>query len=181
MKKQKVCKICKKKFTPQRDLQPTCNKMECMLEYSNKHLNKKKRETLKAQRKEVKEFNNNDKSLLKQKAQKLVNEYVRLRDKDLGCISCGTKTGKFDAGHYMSAGGHQQLRYNTINIRKQCFRCNRMLSANLKNYRINLIALIGLDRVERLESDKSLRNYNIGYLKKLIKVFRKKIVQIKKR
>jgi hypothetical protein len=58
--------------------------------------------------------------------QVIVNKYVRLRDKDKGCISCGTPLlGKYDAGHYYSAGGNPELRFNTDNIHGQCVYCNQ--------------------------------------------------------
>jgi hypothetical protein len=88
--KQRTCSICKKKFTPIRQLQPTCSKYECLLEYANKHLSNKAKEVKTEQRKALKAFNDSDIKWLKIKAQKLFNQYIRLRDKDLPCISCGT-------------------------------------------------------------------------------------------
>ncbi len=68
-----------------------------------------------------------------------------------------------------------------MNIHKQCYRCNRELSANLKPYRIGLIKKIGLKRVEQLESNHETKKYNVEYLQKLIKVFKKKIKFVTKR
>jgi hypothetical protein len=178
--KKKRCKECGKLFVPERNLQPCCS-YKCELAYISVEKNLKslveqgKANKSKEQNKRKKEFYWNDKKHLIALAQKVVNQYVRLRDKFFPCVSCGTTKAKWDAGHYESAGGNQQLRYNTLNIHKQCYRCNRELSANLKPYRVALIQKIGLERVEALENDYNTKKYTVEYLQKLITVFRKKI------
>lgn len=92
---------------------------------------------------------------LKKVAQKLVNKYVRLRDKDLTCISCGGDCGKDDAGHYIAQGSSGALRYNLDNIHKQGVGCNRFKHGNLILYRINLVKKIGADGVEWLENHRN--------------------------
>lgn len=89
---------------------------------------------------------------LKKKVQRAVNAYVRERDKELPCISCQRFANNYDAGHYINQGSSGALRYNLDNIHKQCsFNCNRSLSGNKIEYRINLVKKIGVDRVEWLE------------------------------
>ena len=83
--------------------------------------------------------------------QRVFNAYIRKRDENKPCISCGTFNGKMSAGHYMSVGSTPELRFDEINVRKQCFRCNSELSGNLIQYRINLVELIGEDKVKFLE------------------------------
>ncbi len=46
--------------------------------------------------------------LIKQ-AEKVFNAYIRMRDKDKGCISCGKPIDH--AGHYFSAGHYSGLRF----------------------------------------------------------------------
>lgn len=41
--KQKVCKICKNKFQPERQMQSVCS-YECSLEYGKKHLSNEVKE-----------------------------------------------------------------------------------------------------------------------------------------
>lgn len=168
--KTKKCKYCKERFEYINSFQPFCFKEECIKEHNLKHKAKKSREF-------KKEFKENDKSTLKELAQKLVNQYVRLRDLNNPCISCGyIGTGRqIQAGHYKPVGNNQQLRYNTINIHSQCSICNNHLSANLVNYRVALIKKIGLKKVEWLESNHEIKKYDVEYLQRLIKVFRKKI------
>ncbi len=168
--KEKNCRYCKNKFIPFNSLQPFCFKEECIKEH-----NKTERE--KKARKVKKEFKENDKSTLIKLAQTVVNAYVRLRDKNNPCISCGYigDGRKWNAGHFRPQGGNQQLRFNLLNLHRQCEPCNSYKSGNLVSYRENLIKKIGLDRVEIIEANHERGNYSVEYLQKLIKVFRKKI------
>lgn len=88
---------------------------------------------------------------LKRAVQVKVNAYVRERDKNLPCISCGKRVNKYDAGHYISQGSSGALRFNLDNINNQCGQCNRWKSGNLVEYRIGLVKKIGEDRVKWLE------------------------------
>jgi hypothetical protein len=82
--------------------------------------------------------------------------------------------GSFDAGHYRSRGSASHLRFNLLNIHKQCVKCNRFKSGNAVDYRIELIKRIGLENVEKLESDNKPRKFTIEYLKRLKKIFNKR-------
>lgn len=90
-------------------------------------------------------------SELKKSAQKHFNAYIRLRDKDLGCISC-VKYGVDHAGHYIAQGSSGVLRFNEDNVNGQCRNCNVWLHGNLIEYRINLVEKIGMERVKDLEN-----------------------------
>ena len=82
----------------------------------------------------------------------ICNAYIRERDIQLPCISCGTYTGQRHAGHYKSVGHSSScLRYNEENIHGQCAQCNGSKSGDITNYRVNLVKKIGVDRVEWLE------------------------------
>lgn len=164
------CRICKKKFEPKRFLQKTCFTPKCALEYSRiekqKEWNKKKKvlkDKLKTKSDYVKEL------------QILVNKFVRNRDKDKHCISCSKPlNNKFDAGHYRSAGGNPELRFNELNIHGQCVYCNQHLHGNLIDYRINLIERIGIENVEYLERKHEPTHYKIPELKEMIKQYKLK-------
>jgi hypothetical protein len=108
-------------------------------------------------------------------AQAAVNAYVRLRDADKPCISCQRyHTGQYHAGHYRTVKAAPQHRYNVLQIRKQCSVCNLHLSGNITEYRINLVRLIGAERVERIEHENNSRRYEVDYLKRLRSVFKKR-------
>lgn len=88
---------------------------------------------------------------LKKRVQSKVNEYVRLRDKGLPCISCGKIPRTPTAGHLWSQGEHGILRYELDNINSQCVACNLFKHGNLLEYKIGLIKKIGPDRVAYLD------------------------------
>lgn len=148
-----------------------------------------------AELKERKESRKTDrliKKLLKTKrdwikdAQKVVNQYVRLRDVGKPCISCGAILsiggvgGGFDAGHYRSRGSAAHLRFDSErNIHGQCKRCNNHLAGNYSAYRVGLIARIGIEEVEALESDNTPRKYSIDDLKNIIQCYKLKIKELK--
>ena len=120
-----------------------------------------------------------DKSKLREKAISVFNKYIRERDKNLPCISCGHTHGRqFHAGHFKPAGANPQLRFNELNVHKQCSICNNYKSGNLANYRINLIKKIGLQNVEALESDKSVKKYSEQDYKDIIVTYTEKLKNI---
>ena len=178
--KRKRCKECNKLFVPERDLQPCCG-FDCEIIYiTDKNNLKSLVESGKANRKKEsdkkkKDFKVNDNKNLIEIAQSTVNKYIKIRDKNEPCISCGTFNAKWDAGHYESVGSDKQLRFNTLNIHKQCYYCNCHLSANKTPYRINLVEKIGIKKVEILENDHSTKKYSVEYLQRLIKLMRRKI------
>tara|TARA_R110000868_G_scaffold326607_1_gene587619 strand:- start:472 stop:822 length:351 start_codon:yes stop_codon:yes gene_type:complete len=87
---------------------------------------------------------------LKKKAQDKFNAWIRNRDKDKGCISCGASIDH--AGHYFSAGHHSALTMDEMNVHGQCLRCNNFLHGNLIKYRMGLISRYGESHVIELES-----------------------------
>tara|TARA_R110000751_G_scaffold28858_1_gene74925 strand:- start:1350 stop:1925 length:576 start_codon:yes stop_codon:yes gene_type:complete len=110
-------------------------------------------------------------------AQTAFNAYIRARDRNKPCISCGSpqgetvQGGKFDAGHYRSRGSAGHLRFNALNCWGQCVKCNRYLSGNVVEYRKGLIEKIGADRALQLENDNSQLKFTIDYLKRVKKIF----------
>ncbi len=121
-------------------------------------------------------------------AQKEFNRWIRLRDiklyADQGlsvvCISCQKWPKKMNAGHYKSAGGNPELRFEPLNCSLQCEYCNTSLSANLTNYRINLIEKIGLDKVEWLEGPHEPKKYTIDEIKEIKAKYRKLANELEK-
>ena len=98
----------------------------------------------------LKKYDKYSQAELLKKCQMAFNKFIRLRDAENGCISCGGKVSQ--AGHYLSQGHHSALRFDENNTNGQCVRCNLFLSGNLINYRKGLVKKIGEDAVNRLES-----------------------------
>ena len=62
-----------------------------------------------------------------QKLQRVVNQYIKWRDRDKACCTCGTCGDhlKYDAGHYIAVGSNMDLRFELTNIHLQCsVKCN---------------------------------------------------------
>lgn len=92
---------------------------------------------------------------LTKRAQVIFNRWIRERDKDKGCISCGAEV--TEAGHYLSAGHYSALRFNEMNVNGQCTRCNCFLSGNLIKYRQGLVKRYGEEKVLMLENSVAIR------------------------
>ena len=116
------------------------------------------------------------------RAQAAVNRYVRVRDRDLPCISCGRHhTGQYHAGHYRSVAACSSMRFYTLNINKQCSVCNTHLSSNAIQYRLALVEKYGANTVECIESSNGCVRYSVDYLKRIELVFKAKTKAIEKR
>jgi hypothetical protein len=106
-------------------------------------------------------------------AQVAFNGYIRVRDKNKPCISCGcspgdmVRGGTFDAGHYRSRGSAGHLRFHALNCWGQCKKCNRYLSGNVVEYRKRLLLKLGEKRLISLEDDNSIVRYTIPQLRRI--------------
>jgi hypothetical protein len=87
---------------------------------------------------------------LKRIAIEKFNRFIRERDKDKPCISCG-KWKIEHASHYFAAGKYNHLRFDEDNVAGSCLACNYFEHGNLLKYRDGLINRIGIERVEALE------------------------------
>jgi hypothetical protein len=103
----------------------------------------------------------------------LVHAYVRKRDKDKNCISCGCQwNDKFQAGHYYPGGSFETLKFHLDNINGQCEQCNLFKEGNFENYTLNLPKRIGKVRFDNLvklaEIDKQFSKvWNLENLKEI--------------
>lgn len=168
------CKICRDKFEPRYFLQKTCVNPSCLAKWAREVTMTKQKESDKVRKEALKSAGDYTKE-----AQSAINKYVRIRDSKKPCVSCGCSLsvsygGTTDCGHYRSRGSASHLRFNLFNMAAQCSRCNRYLSGNVVEYRIELIKRIGVERVERLEHNNEPRKFTIEYLKRIKKIFNKK-------
>ena len=176
--KPKKCKVCGNQFTPFSSLAKACSP-KCAIELV-RNTAQKARE--KAEKKRLKERKAKLKSRAEwlKEAQKVFNQFIRLRDKDEPCISCG----RFDvvqwhAGHYRTTKAAPELRFCELNVHKQCSQCNDYLSGNIPMYRPNLIAKIGLAQVEWLERyDHELKKFTVEDCKEIIQYYKAKIKEL---
>ncbi len=179
------CKNCGERV---RDYIVLNNTAFCSFESAVQYASRNKHKGAEIARKEQKKKDVKRKKELKsagdyiKEAQAAVNKYIRLRDRNKPCVSCGSNpsdsnlmTGsRFDAGHYRSRGSASHLRFNILNIHKQCVKCNRFNSGNAVDYRIELIKRIGEDNVIRLENNNNPRKFSIEYLQRVKVIFNKR-------
>jgi len=170
--KPRICKVCREPYTPQKMGQKVCSpdcaislavsergKAEKIARVKEKRQDKVKRESLKRRADWIAE------------AQTAFNTWVRTRDQIEGhcCISSGKPLdwsgNNVDAGHYRSRGSAPHLRFDERNCHSQTKQENRYASGNVVDYRIGLIARIGLAAVEALESDQTPRKFTVDELK----------------
>ncbi|WP_416425611.1 recombination protein NinG [Pseudomonas sp. App30] len=184
----KCCRnpACGKSFTPQRLGQAVCSPA-CALATKDVHQVKARKAIADRERREIKVRKERLKSRgdYLREAQIAFNAYIRARDQMAGhaCISSGKPLdwsgNQTDAGHYRSVGAAPHLRFDERNCHAQSKQDNRFLSGNAVDYRIGLIARIGLEAVEALEADQSVRKYTIDDLKAITAQYRAKLRDLK--
>lgn len=187
--KPKKCRVatCRASFVPQRLGQAVCSP-KCALATVEVQKAKEKKSLAQADRREIKVR----KEALKtrgdhiREAQQAFNEYIRTRDQAAGhlCISSGKPLdwsgNAVDAGHYRSVGSAPHLRFDERNCHAQSKQDNRFLSGNAVDYRIGLIARIGQEAVDALESDQSVRKYTVDEIKAIKAEYRAKTRELKR-
>jgi Bacteriophage Lambda NinG protein len=150
------CKYHKTKFEKKYAFQQYClSDDECIKAFSESVKEKRQKQIEKNQKdlenakKERTEERKLKADLVNTKVQ--VHSYIRERDKNKPCISCGCQWNEtFEAGHHYSANSFITLKYNLDNIHGQCFYCNNRLEGNFENYALNLPNRIGKERYNKL-------------------------------
>ncbi len=185
--KQKTCKACGEKFRPSFNRTQVVCSPKCALAHAPANEQKARKAIADRERREIKVRKERLKSRgdYLREAQQAFNQYIRLRDQVAGhaCISSGKPLdwsgNQVDAGHYRSVGSAPHLRFDERNCHAQSKQDNRFLSGNAVDYRIGLIARIGLEAVEALEADQSVKKYTIEDLKAIKAEYRSKIKALK--
>ena len=190
--RRKRCPSCRAMFTQARTSQAVCGELECAIAHgqSEKGQESARKAMADVERREIKVRKEKLKSRADhlREAQAAVNEFIRLRDAHLPCISCDSlpndhdlMTGsRWDAGHYRSVGSCPELRFEPLNIHRQCVRCNRNLSGNAVEYRIRLVLRIGAERLAWLEGPHPARKYTVEEIKAIKADYRAKTRELKR-
>ena len=202
--KPKKCKnpACGISFPPLRLGQAVCSP-KCALAMAPANTEKARKAIAQRDRREIKVR----KEALKSRgdhlkdAEKAVRDYRRTYELSIGsgCMSCGESQesilaaqgwkvgGAFDAGHFMGKGARPELRLEPSNIWLQCKACNsgsymhaRKGYTVSQGFRAGLIARIGLEAVEALESDHEPRKHTVDELKAITAEYRAKTRELKK-
>ena len=188
--KQKKCRNpeCRRSFLPLMTTQKVCS-WACGLaiapanqDRARKAIEQRERREIKVRKEKLKSRSDHMRD-----AQIAFNAYIRARDQLAGhqCISSGKPLdwsgNAVDAGHYRSVGAAPHLRFDERNCHAQSKQDNRFLSGNAVDYRVGLIARIGLAEVESLEADQSVRKYTVEDLKAITATYRAKTRELKGR
>lgn len=186
MPQKKTCKCCGERYEkgPKDPSFKNWCSLDCGAQIARARLEKARfKEQMEAKRRQKKDIAARKKKLKTvstwtKEAQREFNKFIRLRDYDQPCISCGKERvqiemqqgwkvgGAWDCGHYLSVGAFPALRFEEDNAHKQCKSCNggsgrfaRKSKSVAESYRINLVKKIGEHRVRALERDQSIRQY----------------------
>lgn len=180
------CRNCKQPHEPYSSLDNWCKDIDCQVAKGLYLLGKDKKQKAKEWRVEKKAIKQKlkTKSDYEKELEVIFNRFIRERDKDKPCISCGTPAGqyKLTAGHFHPAGTYKNIRFNEDNVQGQCwYNCNKNKHGNLSEYRPALVKRIGQDRVDEIDR---LRNvpakYSIPDLIEMKVNYKEKIRQLKK-
>ena len=182
--KPKTCKVCKTTFTPAYNLlrARVCSS-ECAISLGNSKKAKAAKVAAIKERRETKDKLDQLKSKAQwaREAQAMFNSFIRLRDVDQACISCGRHhQGQYQAGHYLSVGASPELRYEELNVHKQCAPCNTYLSGNAVLFRKALLEKVGAEIVDWLEGPHEPKKYTIDDHKQTKATYTAKAKQLQK-
>ena len=183
----KRCKVCRQPFEPRQPMAVVCS-LECAKSLAVSIRGKAEKQAAIKQRKADRERKEKLKTRRdwEREAQAEFNAFIRARDADKLCICCGLPLsagdvgGKYDAGHYRSTGSAPHLRFHEDNCHAQRKQCNRWGAGRAVDYRLGLIARIGLARVEALEANQTPRKYTADELKAIRDEYRAKARELKR-
>jgi len=180
--KNKNCKICLSKFTPSQfnSLQVVCSK-NCEYEYKTKiALNnlKKIKQQDKIRFKELSiEVHSKDH---KKTLQKEINELARMIDKHCeytSCIDCDKDlTNQIHGSHYKNVQGHENIRFNLLNIHSSRSECNKYHGGRKEGYEKGIFQRYGqevLNEIEELDIKYKSMHFTNKEIYDKIKIVRK--------
>jgi hypothetical protein len=180
--KRKSCKNCEKDFQPIRPFEKCCS-IPCAIAFTRKQEEKREQDEWRKEKlarlDDLKPITEHEHD-----ARRVFQKFIRLRDYNLPCISCGAiKAKEWDGSHYFDAYTFSGLIFDERNCHKSCDKCNRFLHGNKTEYRKGLIARYGIDYVEQLEAEsdsKRERLYEKEDYKEIKQKFLPKIRQLEK-
>lgn len=178
--KAKSCEVCQNLFVPDRMGQVVCRPACAMKKVRQEKV--QERAKVRTRKEAIKTI-----PVLIKEAQHAFNAYIRARDADLPCISCGAPTPDLsalhagrDAGHYRSTGSASHLRFHEDNCHAQCVRCNQWGAGRAVDYRIGLLDRLDLERVEALEHSNAPHKWTHEELRAIRDTYKAKLKEMKK-
>lgn len=167
---------CGVRFTPSRPFE-TWSSIECGLKVAQDRLKKKERKEIQEKKAATRKI-----QYYLKRTEKAVNAFVRERDREQSCISCGTNdAAKWHAGHWKSVGANSSLRFDPSNIHRQCDQCNVFKGGNATEYEARLPARIGQDEFERLKYAPKVRKWTREECQAIEAEYKLKLKELKER
>jgi len=182
--KPKKCRVatCRASFVPSRMGQAVCSPACAMID-APRHEPKARKALAEIGRKELRAAKVKIKSRAQhmKEAQTAFNAWIRERDVGLPCVSCGRHhNGQWHAGHYRTVGGNPELRFEPLNVWRQCAPCNNHKSGDIVNYRLELVKRIGADKLDWLEGPHEPKRHTIEQLQAIKADYRAKTRELKR-
>lgn len=185
MMRRTTCAHCRKKLEPGEYIHESCKAPYA--EACGAKAERKAAKAIKTEAKEDRAETKRRKEAMKRvpdlikEAQECFNKWVRLRDFEQPCISCGAPPPDLsklhagrDAGHFRSTGSASHLRYHPDNCNAQCVSCNQWGAGKAVDYRIRLLERIGRERVEALECNNAVKKWDKDELREIRDTYRTK-------
>lgn len=150
-----------------------------VVQYAMQNLGKGRKIAQRAHRERKSAFYSSDIKTRREAAVEWFNRYIRLRDQDLPCISCGTTKPdiQYHAGHFKTTHV-TSLRFDEQNVNKQCSRCNNHLSGNLAEYRKGLVAKYGQAVLDRLEGPQPTIKITAAWYQSIEDTYKAKVKEL---
>lgn len=173
--KKEGCEVQYERWTSNIQRQAVCLNPKCLISKAERNREKTEAKKRSKSKRELREYNIANRTIkgwCLDARRDGFNPYIRERDKDDGCIVCGSKTKPmYHAGHFMSVGSRPELQFHPDNCHKQCSGCNCSIASVAQKYRANLVDKIGLKKVEYLENYHAVTNWTVGEIKEIKKHF----------
>jgi hypothetical protein len=170
------CKLCKKEFTQFNSTISVCG-YQCAIEWGKLHPKKTSIKRVNSQLKSEAKEKLETYSQKVNKVKVIFQKWIRERDKNEPCISCGTLTAnEWHASHFKKAETYSGVIFNEINVWKSCKKCNVFLNGNELNYRERLVKKIGLHQVialEELANETRTKKWTIEELQQIKNKYKK--------
>lgn len=172
------CKVCRESFEKRSMAHIACTP-KCALSLAAAAREKKAKADYQRRKEAIKTRSDHMKD-----AQVAFNAFIRARDAHKPCICCGQPQGSasvggcFDCGHYRSVGSAPHLRFDERNAHGQRKQCNRYCAGRAVDYRIGLVARIGLAEVENLEAEQGGGKWTVDELIAIKLTYRAKLKQL---
>lgn len=164
------CKVCRSLFVPRSITHKACGE-GCAIVVAEDERKARERKDDRARKVAIK-----TRQQWLREAQAAFNAFIRERDHDQPCISCGRfHDGQYHAGHFRSVGAQPALRFDETNAHKQCAPCNNHLAGNVVEYRIRLVQKIGQSAVDLLEIEHAPAKYSIEDAQRIKAIYRAKL------